>query len=102
MTWWPLAVSSRTVEGTSPTRYSLSLISFGTPTSMMTPPDRSQRKASTGASLCDERIRPAQPPEAGEIAVGRAQGEPVFDGKCCEMRVGDEVAVHARQREQLA
>src|SRR3990170_3038485 len=33
-TRWPFDVSSRTVEGTTPTRYSLSLISFGTPTSM--------------------------------------------------------------------
>jgi hypothetical protein len=33
-TWCPLSVSFRTVEGTMPTRYSLSLISFGTPTSI--------------------------------------------------------------------
>src|SRR5258708_7553121 len=36
-TWWPFRVSSRTVEGTRPTRYSLSLISFGTPTSIFAP-----------------------------------------------------------------
>src|SRR5262249_5706841 len=37
-TRWPLRVSSRTVEGTRPTRYSLSLISFGTPTSIFAIP----------------------------------------------------------------
>src|SRR5262245_20241861 len=42
MTRWPLAVSSRTVEGTKPTRYSLSLISFGTPTSIVQPPQKSR------------------------------------------------------------
>src|SRR4051794_7111829 len=31
-TSWPWRVSSRTLAGTSPTRYSLFLISFGTPT----------------------------------------------------------------------
>src|SRR5262244_1447193 len=38
-TRWPLRVSSRTVEGTRPTRYSLSLISFGTPTSIFAIPN---------------------------------------------------------------
>src|SRR5215472_4047855 len=36
-TWCPFSTSSRTVEGTMPTRYSLSLISRGTPTNMATP-----------------------------------------------------------------
>src|SRR6267154_1209810 len=44
-TWWPFRVSSRTVEGTRPTRYSLSLISFGTPTSIFAIPDVTYRAA---------------------------------------------------------
>src|SRR5262249_8433522 len=44
-TWWPLRVSSRTVEGTRPTRYSLSLISFGTPTSIFAIPNVTYRAA---------------------------------------------------------
>src|SRR5215467_9818036 len=44
-TWWPLRVSSRTVEGTRPTRYSLSLISFGTPISIFAIPNVTYRAA---------------------------------------------------------
>src|SRR5262249_19025140 len=39
ITSWPFAVSSRTVDGTRPPRHLLSLISLGTPTSMMVPAD---------------------------------------------------------------
>src|SRR5215470_2440597 len=37
-TWWPWRISSRTLAGTSPTRYSWVLISLGTPMRMAYPP----------------------------------------------------------------
>src|SRR4029453_16585482 len=45
ITGCPALVSSRTMDGTRPTRYSLSLISFGTPTSMLPIPNVSRGRA---------------------------------------------------------
>src|SRR5262249_6793447 len=45
-TWWPCSTSARTPAGTRLTRYSLSLISFGTPICMVTTPRPLRRGAS--------------------------------------------------------
>src|SRR5579864_4746974 len=47
-TWCPAVVSSRTPAGTRPTRYSWTLISFGTPIRMATPAVSSSGNASLG------------------------------------------------------
>src|SRR5215475_3490662 len=60
-TWWPLRVSSRTVEGTRPTRYSLSLISFGTPTSIFAIPNVIHRPRSGKPDEGPQILRLEQP-----------------------------------------
>lgn len=45
-----------------------------------------------------KRIEPGQVRESREVAIGRAQGEPMFDGECCKMRIRDEIPIDAVQR----
>jgi hypothetical protein len=47
-------------------------------------------------------IEPFQSPETGKIAVGRAQCQAVLDRECGEVRVRDEIAVHAGFGEEFA
>lgn len=45
-----------------------------------------------------KRIEPGQVRESREVAIGRAQGEPMFDGECCKMRIRDEIPIDTVQR----
>src|SRR6266481_5247749 len=66
ITLCPWRISSRTLAGTSPTRYSWVLISFGTPISMMNSSQRNSRPVRAGPTS----------PKGGQRSVYRFQHIP--------------------------
>ena len=57
--------------------------------------------ASRRRSAGGERIRPVEPREPGEVAVGRAQPQAVLDGERSQMRVRHETRRHPRRVAEL-
>src|SRR3954447_4337216 len=97
ITSWPCVTSSRTLAGTSPTRYSWVLISFGTPISIAPAPrPNTGNYPSLGLPPKDSRRQRAGASLLGDTGAGRGKPVAVDDllegvGAGCRDRVGGRV-----------
>src|SRR5262245_3969352 len=101
----PCATSSRTLVGVSPTRYSRTLISFGTPSSMKGSPDQGQSSPEEDANCASQLAGGLSDLKAPSKHVVRAVAERLAVARLAAAQVlhavvlGDEA--HRRERRAL-